>query len=182
MLSGVSLCSALCGIVGGIAWGKNLLIPSHTSKAVISPGPSKYGFMSRWGLGVSEDVYCCVKTYMRDTTLQQAPVLILPADRHERLVGEPREVCDRHAMGKSKIDNCTKLEVKCRDYGLKEAVDALHALMYDRRYSMPTFPWLSRGWEVDRADRGDSGNCYFPHLPASSWRLVAGEARQKRRR
>ena len=134
------------------------------------------------GLGVSEDVYCCVKTYMRDTTLQQAPVLILPADRHERLVGEPREVCERHAMAKSKIDNCTKLEVKCRDYGLKEAADALHALMYDRRYSMPTFPWLSRGWEVNRADRGDSGNCYFPHLPASSWRLVAGEARQKRRR
>ena len=134
------------------------------------------------GLDVSEDVYCCVKTYMRDTTLQQAPVLILPADRHERLVGEPREVCARHAMGKPKIDNYTKLKAKLKDYGLKEAADALHALMYVRSYSMPTFPWLSRGWVVDRADRGDSGNYFFPHLPASSWKLFAGEARQKRRR
>ena len=134
------------------------------------------------GLDVSEDVYCCVKTYMRDTTLQQAPVLILPADRHERLVGEPREVCGRHAMGKPKIDNYTKLKAKLKDYGLMEAAKALHALMYDRSYSLPAFPWLSRGWVVDRADRGDSGNYFFPHLPASSWRLFAGEAKQKRRR
>ena len=63
-----------------------------------------------------------------------------------------------------------------------EAAKALHALMYDRSYSLPAFPWLSRGWVVDRADRGDSDNYFPPHLPASSWRLFAGEAKQKRRR
>ena len=74
---------------------------------------------SRRSLSESEDVYCCVKTYMRDTSLQQAPVLVLPAERHERLVDEPREVCARHPMGKPKIDNYTKLEAKLRDYGIR---------------------------------------------------------------
>lgn len=129
-------------------------------------------------LDVSEDVYCCVKTYMRDTTLQQAPVLVLPAQRHEQLVGEPQEVCSRHPMGKKKIDNYTKLKAKLKNYGLHKAADALHALMFDRSYTLPALPWLRHGWTVERADRGDSGNYFFPHLPASSWKLFAGEKRR----
>ena len=134
------------------------------------------------GLSVSEDVYCCVKTYMRDTTLQQPPVLILPSDRHECVVGEPFRVCARHALGKAKVDMYTKLKNKLKDYGLKAAADALDALMHCKKYTLPTLPWLSRGWEVERADRGDSGNYYFPHLPASSWRLFAGDSKPKKRR
>ena len=114
------------------------------------------------GLDVSADVYCCVKTYMRDTSLQHEPVLVLPAGRHEQLVDEPREVCSRHAMGKQKIDNYTKLEIKLRDYGMRRAADALHALVHDRSYSLPPLPWLCHGWVVDRADRDDSGN-FFSH-------------------
>ena len=130
-------------------------------------------------LGVSEDVYCCVKTYMRDTQLQQEPVLVLPAERHALLVDEPREVCSRHAMGKKKIENYTKLKAKLKDYGMTRAADALHALMYDRTYAFPALRWLRHGWTVERADRGDSGNYFFPHLPASSWRLFAGDKRRR---
>ena len=93
----------------------------------------------------SEDVYCCVKTYMCDTSLQQALVLVLPGGCHERLVDEPRKVCARHPMGKPKIDNYTKLEAKLRDYGMQRAADALHALMHDRTYSLPAPRWLRSG-------------------------------------
>ena len=42
-------------------------------------------------------------------------------------VDNVEEVCARHPMGKPKIDNYTKLKAKLKDYGLKEAADALHA-------------------------------------------------------
>ena len=66
-------------------------------------------------------------------------------------VDNVEEVCARHPMGKPKIDNYTKLKAKLRDYGLKQAADALHALMYDRSYSLPSFPWLSlaAGWWIE---------------------------------
>ena len=56
---------------------------------------------------------------------------ILLADHHERLVGEPHEVCCRHTMGKLKIDKFTNLKAKLQDYGLKQAADALHTLMHN---------------------------------------------------
>ena len=36
----------------------------------------------RWfGAAGDKDVMCCIKTYMRDTQLQQPPLCVLPADR-----------------------------------------------------------------------------------------------------
>ena len=102
---------------------------------------------------------------------------ILLADHHEHLLGEPHEVCCRHTMGKPKIDSCTKSKARLQDYGLKQAVDALHALMHNQKDTLPALLWLCRSWVVDRADRGDSGNYYFPHLPGSSWRQFAGGRR-----
>ena len=103
--------------------------------------------------GESEDVYCCVKTYMHDTQLQQAPVIILPAGRHERLVGEPQDVCSRKPMPKTEVDNYMKLTTKLKEHGLDRAATALHALVLDQSYSLPTLPWLASGWRVDREDR-----------------------------
>ena len=126
--------------------------------------------------GVADnDVYCCVKTYMRDTSLQQAPAVVLPAGRDERLVEEPRAVCNRHPMGKKKMDNYVKLAQKLKEHGLGRAAEAMHALVFDLTYSVPPLPWLRSGWQVDRAERGDQGNFFFHHLPASSWRLFAGD-------
>eukprot|EP00435_Cladocopium_sp_Y103_P048636 s2064_g14.t1 len=40
----------------------------------------------RWfGAARDKDVMCCVKTYMRDTQLQQPPLCVLPADRLDRI-------------------------------------------------------------------------------------------------
>ena len=133
-------------------------------------------------LGVSEDVYCCVKTYMRDTQLQQAPAMILPAGRVDRLIGEPSEVCSRHPLGKTKQDNYMKLAEKLKDNGLSRGAKALHDLVFDRSFSLPKFPWLVNGWRVQREDRSDSGNYFFRHLPASSWQLFAGDGPMKKKR
>ena len=89
--------------------------------------------------------------------------------------------CAVDTMGKPKANNCTKLKAKLQDYGLKLAIDALHALMHNQKYTLPALRWLCHSWVLDRADRGDSGNYSFPHLPASSWRRFAGEAKQKKR-
>ena len=83
---------------------------------------------------------------MRDTQLQQEPMLILPAGRDERLVGEPRDVCSRHAMSKEKINNYMKLATMLKDSGLGSADVALRALVFDRSFSLPSLPWLRSGW------------------------------------
>ena len=119
-------------------------------------------------------VYCCVKTYMRDTCLQSpGPILILPSGRERHVHGEPRDVCARKPMTQQRIDQLMKLKHKLQDYGLKKAADALHGLVFDRSYTLPRLRWLASGWQVERANRGDSGNYFFPHLPASSWRLFS---------
>lgn len=133
-------------------------------------------------LDVSEDVYCCVKTYMRDTQLQQEPTLILPVGRDERLADEPRDICSRHAMSKEKINNYMKLATKLKDNGLSRAAQALHALVFDRSFSLPAFPWLRSGWRVERDYGDNSGNFFFRHLPASSWRLFTGDVGSSRRK
>ena len=68
-----------------------------------------------------------------------------------------------HPRGKSKIDNYTKTKAKLEDFGLKTAADALHAL--------PSLQWLA----MARSQLGSGAS------PASSWRLLAGNAKQKKR-
>ena len=90
-----------------------------------------------------------MKTYMPDTTLQQAPVLVLPSAREEQLVDEPREVCASHPLSNQKIQEWTKLEVKLRDYGTRKAVGALHTLVHDRSFVLARTTmapiWLDSG-------------------------------------
>ena len=84
-------------------------------------------------------------------------------------------------MGKPKIDKYTKLKARLQDNGLKQAVDALHALMHDQKYTLPALPWLCHKGVVDQVDWGNSRNYYVPHLSFSSWRRFAGDAKQKKR-
>ena len=84
-------------------------------------------------------------------------------------------------LSNQKVQEWAKLEVKLRDYGMRQAVDALRALVHDRPLTLPGLPWLRSGWTVDRADRGDSGKYVCPHLPASSWKLFAGDKPVKKR-
>ena len=107
----------------------------------------------------------------RRSLLLQTPVLILLADHHKRVTGEPHKVCCSHPTGKSKIDNYTKTKAELEDFGLKTAADALHALMHNWEYTLPDLLWLGCSWEVERAEATPS-----PHLPASSWGLFAGDA------
>jgi hypothetical protein len=81
-------------------------------------------------------------------------------------------------MTKQRIDQLMKLKSKLQDNGLWKAADALHGLVFDRSYTLPRLNWLESGWQVDQANPWDSGNYFFPHLPASSWRLFSRDKRR----
>ena len=84
-------------------------------------------------------------------------------------------------MGKPKIDKYTKLKARLQDNGLKQAADALHALMHNHKCTLPALPGLCHNWVVDQVDWGNYRKYYAPHLSFSAWRLFAGDAAQKRR-
>ena len=65
---------------------------------------------------------------MRDTMLQQAPVLALPYARQEQLV------CASQPLRQHNIQEWTKLEVQLREYGTRRAVDALHTAVHERSF------------------------------------------------
>jgi hypothetical protein len=136
-----------------------------------------------WGPAVNPaewddfDVMCCVKTYMRDKHLQQAPVCAIPAARIAMLVhGCPQLALPRNAFSKRQIDDYRFLTQYCVSLSLSRAATALQSLVAVRpqMQQLPNSSWLcSPG--VARPVFHD-GNPFFPHLPATSWRLLARDA------
>ena len=120
----------------------------------------------------SDDVMCCVKTYMRDVKLMQAPVPVLPQGRVDRLVGSgPVGVTEAHPLSDMQIDHFLQLERACRgQLQSLQAADALHSLVHDRHYPLPDSVWLDRH-SVPPPPAPEFDHPFFPHLPVSSWRL-----------
>ena len=150
---------------------------TFTFKARDDLSKAERAWFGRQGVeeGHRHDVYVCVKTYMHSTTLQQEPLMVLPHSREDRLQGEPQEICSRSPFGDKRVKELIKLKSQASSRGLPDAAIALHAYIFDRSFTLPRLPWLRNGWTVDRADHGDSGHYFFPHLPASSWRLFTGD-------
>lgn len=118
--------------------------------------------------------YCCVKTYMRDLRLQQAPELLLAELEVEQKVHQeqPQALVPLHALAPVAISGFLQLSRLCQDsYDMPLAAKALHHLAVDRTLSLPVDRWLDRaGHRV--GPLMDTGNIYFPHLPETSWRLL----------
>jgi hypothetical protein len=70
-----------------------------------------------------EDVLCCVKTYMRDTTLQQPPVVALPASRRGWVVEkEPTQVVRVRPLTAGEVESYVLLADICEnELGLTQA-------------------------------------------------------------
>ena len=120
-----------------------------------------------------DDVYCCVKTYMRDTDLQQAPVLVLPYSRAQRLrLAAPTKVIPLHELSPKTIEQLLTLALTCEEFlGLPRAAGALRDLVHTREYHLPSDVWLcSPGVSHPLLEVG--GNPYFQHLPPQSWQLL----------
>ena len=125
----------------------------------------------------AEGVYICVKAFVRDTCLQQAPVLALPPGRGARIAGsQPREVHARKELSEDQIKSFLRLATLCqKKYNLPQAGDALKAVVYSRSYECVQFQWLERqqGRANSQGPVLPSSNAYFPHLPDRTWELVA---------
>ena len=121
-----------------------------------------------------EDVFCCVKAYMRDKRLQQAPLVVLPQSRRDRVQGrpdtvEPIHMTDDRASQLEAI--ATVLEQEC--YGYYRAARALRELARSRiDPPLPAPGWLEEP-PVAQPPVVDVGNEYFGHLPDISWHMHA---------
>lgn len=130
--------------------------------------------------GIAEDpgdVFCCVKTYMRDTRLQQPPVLVLPKARRDRVHGRPSTVLTAEPLNMTDA-RAAQLEAMAtvyekRAYGYYRAARALRDLA--RCTQAPPVP--APGWLDEPAMAQppvvDAGNEYFGHLPEMSWHMHA---------
>lgn len=119
------------------------------------------------------DVVCCVKTYMRDQHLQQSPVLVVPVDRLQRLTtAQPNSTVPIKAWTDQALENFLSLADLCtHEHNMPEAGAALVALCSQRLHVPAADPWPTA--LIDRAIRPEpTKNPYFPHLPASSFRLL----------
>ena len=122
-----------------------------------------------------EDVFCCVKTYMRDLELQQAPVLVIPADRPGRVATPgPVNVVPLHEMKAKTIEQLLLLAQECEmELDLPRAAQALKDLVRKRVYILPDDTWLTTVCQPTRVVEVPGGNPFFQHLPETSWQLVA---------
>ena len=119
------------------------------------------------------DVVCCVKTYMRDQHLQQAPVLVVPHNRCQRLTKmKPDKYVPIKPWTNQALEDFMNLADLCtHEHSMPAAGQALVSLCASRAHTPAPDPWPQP--LVDRQQRPEaSKNPYFPHLPASSFRLL----------
>jgi hypothetical protein len=124
-----------------------------------------------WEADSPDDVFCCVKTYMRDLHLQQAPVLTCPAARVGHIMGQsPGAIVPRKALSKDGLTAALKLADLCsHELGLPRAAAALRDYVHKRVQDTPVAQWL----EAPGTPHGPLPvlSPQFPHLPESSWQL-----------
>jgi len=133
------------------------------------------------------DVYITVKDYMASLELRQAPEVLLPRTR-TTITPLPETVCERLPLGPNKIHEYTKLALKCRDYDLPRAANALETLMFDMSYKLLPLEWLedpgtmrSGGGSLPRRPTGPL-NKFFPHIPTAFDLVVKDRAEPSAKR
>jgi hypothetical protein len=128
----------------------------------------------RQALG-TRDVSACVKTYVRDLEPQQPPVLIVKPHELTRLQPEPQELVLRKPLSSRALEGYLTLAQACeKELDMPVAAVALRDLVHAREYTLCHSPFLTspRARQI-RTSMGELGHPYFPHLPKSSWRLLA---------
>lgn len=119
------------------------------------------------------DVMCCVKAYMRDQHLQQAPVCVIPAGRAAAVASpSPRAFHNVRPLSGQQISTYLTLAARCAQMGLDDAAAELDRLVTAREYILPAAGWLEAPGAQFVLPEVPAGHAYFPHLPAASWRLL----------
>ena len=133
---------------------------------------------SRDAKGGALDVFCCVKTYMHATTIQQPPVLVLPLARQNLVVSRRPGVFEENTpMAANRAEHLRGMAAFLRQepYCLHEAADDLETLIRGPPVpDLPPTPWLEEQLPVPAQALTSTGNELFPHLPDTSWQLLVG--------
>ena len=120
------------------------------------------------------DVFCSIKTYMRDKNLQQPPILVLPTSRRELVVGQyPTTVEPLTRTPDRAAQYLSLAAVLEKDmYGYVRAAQALRNLAMD-----PVGPLVEPGWLAEpppaQPPIEHGADTYFGHLPEISWHMRA---------
>jgi hypothetical protein len=132
------------------------------------------------GVAVVEDaVYCCVKTYMRDLRLQQPPVYLMPSARAERVTQQaraPTQIVPSKDYSETEVKHIVELIHVCRrELNLPAAASELERLIRPGQMLVPEHRWLATYSLGNMAPwlPPATRNPFFPHLPVSSWKLLA---------
>ena len=143
---------------------------TFSEKAMMLPGSRHYQ-------GEDCDVFCCVKTYMHDSRLQQPPLCVLPASRvrGSGVPASPTTMMPRVPPTAAKKKDLRDLAAILRGevYNLHRGADALDALADGPpAVVFPPSPWLGSSTPDPMTRIIPSTNELFPHLPDSSWHLL----------
>ena len=134
------------------------------------------GVFEAWGaLTDPLDTMVCVKAYMRDTALQQAPFCMLPKGMCQGRLrhAAPSTFEEPHPFSAKEIETYLPLSHLCaEDFGMPAAAEALRRLATTRQLHIPRVRWLSSPAPQEVRPTAATGNPHFPHLPESSWRLL----------
>ena len=122
--------------------------------------------------GNDDDTYCIVKPYMRDTNLNQDPLLVLDQRDASRVrESVPSAVVPLHALGIKQVENYLTLAVHLEDEGMHDAAGAIRQLVHDRSYQLKRLRWLEEPRRIPLAIAVPASNPIFPHWPATTWEL-----------
>ena len=121
----------------------------------------------------ADDVFCCVKAYMRDKRLQQPPLMVLPQSRRDRVHGRPN-IVEPYNMtaGRAAQLEAIATVISKEQYGYIRAANALRALARSEAPALPAPGWLEEP-PAAQPPVVDVGNIYFSHLPDVSWHMRA---------
>lgn len=119
------------------------------------------------------DVFCCVKTYMRDRHLQQAPVLIMPEDRCSWVQNLAPTTCLAAPISDERAAKLLKLATifEKESYGFHRAAVEIRRLVERPPLELPPPGWLASPPRAPALVQV-TGNPYFAHLPETSWNLL----------
>lgn len=132
-------------------------------------------FRSRYETS-AKDVMCCVKTYMRDTHLQQAPLCVLPGSHVNLIDGLSPPTCVGPTMTQAEKEHFNQVAATLDDpyYGYHRAAAGLRSLV--RSCEEPAVfadhtPWLHNVADERGPLLYPTQNPFFTHLPESSWTM-----------
>jgi len=126
------------------------------------------------GPGDPHDVFVLVKTFMSDSELQQAPLLLLPAARARLVVQEPTIILERAPLTVAQRQSLLALAqtLEKPSYRLPRAAVYLRNLASERVSERPPdLAWLTRQSHAPVNPLLRTDNPQFHHLPEAPWQL-----------